>query len=116
MKTMALCVTALLAGCVSVGDIRAKPPVYEGNTSKPLNTVAACIAAALQNGPGVLVSTVPLADGTSIIQSAHVPQGITPFVIVDLREAAGSIAVAIRANGRTPRDPAKNFAPVIRCL
>jgi hypothetical protein len=105
-----------LAGCVSVGDLRAKPAMYEGTSAKPVNEVSGCVAAALQNGFGVLVNTVPLPDGVSIIQSAHAPQGITPFVIADVRTVGSGTTMAIRANGRTPKDPSKNFSTLIACL
>jgi hypothetical protein len=107
---------AMMPGCVSVADVRAKPVAYQGTSQKPQNTIAACVSTALQVGHGVLVNTVPLENGISIIQSAHVPQGITPFIIVDLQTDAGMTTMTVKANGRTPRDPSKNFRSLIQCL
>lgn len=113
-------VVALLAlpltGCVSVADVRAKPVMFSGATDKLVNTVAACVTSAVQSGPGVLVTSVPLEQGISIIQSAYTPQGITPFIIIDITEVSGKRLIEIRANGRTPKDPAKNFKPIADCL
>lgn len=104
-----------LASCATVQDVRTKGIFYQGQSSKPVDELAACVTDALRSGPGVNVTSTPLKNGVSLVQSINGQFGYTVFMTADVeREENGSHLTVYSISG--PAKKAKSTEPFARCV
>ena len=114
-------VLLLLAVALSNGAYakhpRDKGPKLTRMTDKSVAVVSSCVSRAMDVGGSVVVSSVPLEHGISIVQSANVfPIGLKPFIIVDVTADGERTTVAVMSTGGTPKNPEKSFKEIVGCL
>tara|TARA_B100000378_G_scaffold56148_1_gene41473 strand:+ start:4719 stop:5102 length:384 start_codon:yes stop_codon:yes gene_type:complete len=110
------CAGLSLSGCMSVKDVQSKPVLFEGESGRSVDEVAGCVVALMQSGPGVLVTSTPLKNGVSIVQSVNGQFGNTVFMLADVTRDGEKSILSVRGIGRPPKNIEKAHAPWRACL
>lgn len=116
MKIEVFAFVILLSGCVSVQDVQSKRVAFSGDSPRAVDAIAGCITNLLRSGPGVIVSSTPLENGVSLVQSINGQFGNTVFTVADIVRTNNRSFVVVKGVGRMPKEPAKAYAPYQACL
>ncbi len=105
---------ALLAGCATVGEIRANPPVISLTSSSPAEQVAECIRDGWQSTSliGGSVGGQLQKSGSSF--SVIAPNPESPWHVADVAPLAGSASKVTYRFHRTWQSPAASVTDVVK--
>ena len=92
-----IAISTLAVGCTSVGDIRTRQPVYNGQSSKAPDVLAGCIADQLEAKKMPNVQARPTTNGYTVMRVDQTMYGPDYAFVIDIERRSTTTLAAYSA-------------------
>ncbi len=92
-----IAISAFIAGCTSVGDIRTRQPIYNAKSEKNADSIVGCIADKLEAKKMPNVQARPTTNGYTVMRVDQTLYGPDYAFVIDIERAQTTTVVAYSA-------------------